>query len=160
MLCYTGLRGREALLNICWLFRRASQRQGLGTCVGVLFFAACIALATACADSDSNADCPAPTAAERASYQACVATTDEPACTAAGGTWALGWDFCSCPTGQQDCRCSGPDDCLAGCVEPIVAAPSPPPSCAAVTEGRCASHGPKSGCGCWFVPTPTYRCYN
>ena len=115
-----------------------------------------------CSDGDSNTfdTCAAPTAQERAAYQACLQTSDKAACEAAGGHWSgpPTGGKCVCQSGRENCRCSGPDDCLAGCVMERAGSPSPPTSCADVTEGHCA--GTAAGCGCWLLPTPTYRCYD
>lgn len=115
-------------------------------------------LLAGCSDDSDGAPCPKPTASVQAAYAACIATTVQADCENAGGTWTT-FNNCSCPTGQEGCRCSSPDDCLGGCIHEMPGQPDPPTSCSGVTQGLCRGFGPEAGCGCWFEPTPQFYCY-
>jgi hypothetical protein len=85
----------------------------------------------------------------KAAYAECSAATDEQTCVARGGTWStigLGNQFmCICQTGEAECPCTQPSDCITLCLAPY--GPGGISDCAGIAEGTCAA-GPTSGCWC------------
>lgn len=151
-------------------FKPARTRFALGGIViGMSTFATAtlarispLVCAAASAGCSSSKDAACTDSATASRYHACVATTDELACTSAGGSWvAAVWldhadagvqYVCSCPTGQSGCPCASSADCLSGCADSAKQV-LPSDSCADA-ELRCLPNNlPLGECACryWYA---------
>jgi len=85
-------------------------------------------------------------------FGGCVAARNETDCTAFGGLWGrhglATTPNCACPTGQENCPCSGPADCLGSCVSAVETYDFY--VCDDVRRGTCAAYLPAYGCQCIF----------
>jgi cysteine-rich repeat protein len=85
----------------------------------------------------------------RERFEACRQAQGEAACLAAGGSWRRGGlspdPLCICPTGQVDCPCTRPADCIGSCIAPLSG------DCGSVSEGTCTVEEPSFGCFCTFL---------
>lgn len=83
-------------------------------------------------------------------YAACTAARDEATCRAHGGAWEIVGlspePSCQCRTGQGDCPCNGPDDCLSSCIAPM----GPDMWDCAGAVGHCSPVSLTVGCHCFF----------
>jgi hypothetical protein len=83
-----------------------------------------------------------------ARFSACIQSSSEEACIAAGGAWhPIGLypePLCICPTGQDGCPCHTNADCLAGCVGPTDSTLD----CSSLEVGVCSTAAPYVGCYC------------
>jgi len=85
-----------------------------------------------------------------ANYEACTNAQTPADCAANGGTWdpIFGINYiptCICPTGDGDCTCDQPSDCVEDCIVPEKG------SCAGLVQGKCQSMSAIIGCYCFFT---------
>ena len=85
-------------------------------------------------------------------YAVCRGADTETECVMSGGTWTIfpfsRMEGCRCPTGQEDCLCTRPSDCVGRCFAPLDGGFD---SCRLVDAGTCSTHEPEAGCWCEFV---------
>jgi hypothetical protein len=84
-----------------------------------------------------------------ARYDVCTKAANQRRCRAAGGSWErmglLGTFACQCPTGQENCTCTRPDQCRSMCM-----GPSDSNSCENAVQGHCSAVSSVFGCHCIF----------